>query len=152
MPCILAAIASAQAEAAAVEEACADLEERYRLRRLYCTDPADVEALQAEAAAVDEARAAWRQLAAAAAERQAQGVSAPPAPAAAGSHVSGEASDASSLGRRPSSVRAGSVARLARTASSASSASAASSRGIRQPRGPSRARLADAERDAPVAA
>lgn len=147
----MAAISSALAAAPDALAACSDVEEGCHTRLLYCTGASDADTLQAELAGVREAQAAWVQLQAAAAEREAQGASLPMAPTGAPSQepVGSEASGAaSSLGRRPSGVRSGSAARLARTASSLSSVSSASNR-PRQPRGPSRARPAEApEQDA----
>ncbi len=130
---IKGAIAEAQAAAAWAQAACNEVEESCRARLQYAA-PADAEAMQEELVRIQEVRATWRQLAAAAAEREAQGVELPPQPT-----VASEATEAAAPSSTPSaaSSRRGS-ARLARQGSMASVASSAGGR-AKQSRGPSRA-------------
>ncbi|KAI7844971.1 hypothetical protein COHA_001338 [Chlorella ohadii] len=130
---IKGAIAEAQAAAAGAQAACNEVEESCRARLQYAA-PADAEAMQEELVRIQEVRATWRQLAAAAAEREAQGVELPPQPT-----VASEATEAAAPSSTPSaaSSRRGS-ARLARQGSMASVASSAGGR-AKQSRGPARA-------------
>ena len=122
------AIAEAQAAAAGARAALEELEARRRMRQRYVTSQDE----KAELAAILVARAAWQELEAAAAQREAEGVAAPSAPLAATS--SHEPGADESVSAHPSSVRTGST-RLTRTASMASMASStASGRSRGQPR------------------
>lgn len=136
---VQAAIDEALCGAAAALEACADLEERCRSRLQFAAAAGEAEGVQAELACIGDAAAAWQGLQAAAAERQAQGVSVPPLleDAAAGPAEQGPAAEASAAAetvggevagegvRRPASSVRGS---LARTDSSVSAASSVASR------------------------
>lgn len=133
---IKSAIIEAQAAAPAADAACGDLDDSCQARLLHAA-PADVAALKEELVRIAEVRAAWQELAVAAAERQACGVELqlqPPAASEVASKAAalpGSPSSASSQSRRGS-------ARLARQGSTMSVASSASSR-PKQSRGASRA-------------
>lgn len=131
---ITSAIAEAQAAAPTAEAACGALEDSCEARLLHAA-PADVEPIKEELARIAEVQAAWRELAAAAAERQACGVELLLQPPAA----SEEAGEAAALPGSPSAAsspsRRGSAG-LARQGSRMSVASSASGRS-KQSRGPS---------------
>ncbi|PRW56454.1 flagellar inner arm dynein 1 heavy chain alpha [Chlorella sorokiniana] len=76
---ITGAVEEAQAAAAAATAACEELEESCRARLQYAA-PVDAEPMREELVRIAGLQTAWRQLAAAAAERQAQGVELAPQP------------------------------------------------------------------------